>query len=65
MFDGSDFTMLYTYMMFRHDMIVEKKLNRKKNTMLTAQFEGASEQCLFLSYYVGEGLKKKTKSNHV
>lgn len=56
MFDRSDFTMLYTYMMFRHDMIVEK--NEQKNTTLTAQFEGASEQCLFcffLSYYVGEG----------
>lgn len=26
--------------------------------MLIAQFEGASEQCPFLSYYIGEGLKK-------
>lgn len=52
----SDYTTLYTYMMFRHDMIVKKK--EQKKTMLIAQFEGASEQCPFLSYYIGEGLKK-------
>lgn len=47
--------------MFRHDMIVKKKRTKKLYWLL-----GLREQVnsvLFLSYYVGEGLKKK--SNHV
>lgn len=36
---------LYTYMMFIHDMIVEKKKRKKKRP--TARFEGACEQRSF------------------
>lgn len=56
----SDYTTLYTYMMFRHDMIVKKKKNKKH--VLTAQFEGASEQCPFLSYFFLGRVKKKSST---